>query len=171
MYKQVLITNKTWLILRSDRMKAVDKYSKKEGIEKALIKAIIKKESSFWPFAIKEEMFLKKAPWYVRTLNRLGYINNYQFCSYGFMQVLYGIAKSYGFKGYPFDLFDPDNNIKYGVMHLKWLFKRYKDKDDIKDVISAYNQGSNKKDDNGDYCNKQYVDHVYDYYKKYGGKL
>lgn len=178
MLKQIPISTTTWEMLRKERMEAIEKYSKESGIEKALLKAIIKKESSFWPLAIRIEPHLKNAKWYKETLRGIKDLHDYHYCSYGLMQIMYGLARSYGFTDPAYELFIPDNNIKYGVIHLTWLFGRYRNR--LLPVISAYNQGSNRfedlnkngiKDDNEKFINQPYVDDVYKYYQEYGGKL
>ena len=94
------------------------------------------------------------------------------------MQILFGMARHYGYKGAPRGLFDPYLAIKYGTKLLRDLLRRFKG--DVKDAIHAYNWGSDAwwdldgdkiHDENEDYKNQKYVDEVYSYYKKNGGKL
>ncbi len=163
MSKLIYISEKTEKLLKSRVFTAIEH---QKDIEKPLVMAIIKQESNFYPFAIRYEPQLKRATWYKRLLKEKD--NDLYYCSFGLMQILFGIAVSFGFKKDPFSLFYPEINIYYGTKYLKNLMQRYKN---IKDVISAYNQGSNKKDRYGNYKNQEYVDKVYRYYKMFGGKL
>lgn len=150
----------------------IEYYSKKYKVEEALIRAIIKKESDFETNAIRYEPgLMKDVPtnaWYRRLLTKEEQKDPYCFSSAGLMQTLYGIAKIYGFKGTVFNLFNPKYGIAYGVLHYKKIADRY---NNIKDAISAYNQGTNRKRDNGEYHNQGYVNLVIKYYKEYGGKI
>ena len=78
-----------------------------------LIKAIIKIESNFYPFAIRYEPHLKNARWYTKTLTSIDNITDFHFCSFGLMQVLFGVARNLGFEGSPFELFDVKTNIYF----------------------------------------------------------
>lgn len=151
--------------------KDVELYSKKFAeeykVELALVKAIIRQESNNDTNAMRYEKHLRKQIWYTKLLTADEKTNTYSYFSMGCMQVLFGIAKSEGFKGKPYELLEPKLSIAYGVLHLKTLIHRYYYLDQ---VISAYNQGTPKKDDKGKFCNQYYVDRVLKYYKEYGGK-
>ena len=68
------------------------------------------------------------------------------------------MARELGFDGrFLSELTNPDIGIKYGAMHLKNQYNRY---NDWTDAIAAYNAGSARKKDNGDYVNQIYVDKV-----------
>jgi hypothetical protein len=96
------------------------------GVEFALIKAIIAQESNFIPEAVRGEPQRSDA-------------------SIGLMQVLLGTAKGYGYTGVagsPADLsglFDPETNIGIGTQFLADLLARTRN--NIQDAISAYNGG------------------------------
>lgn len=166
--KNIYISSKTFELFVERREKAIMKYGIKYKIPIALIKAIIKQESggNFW--ATRIEKHLKKAPWYKRLLFGIKNIIDYHYCSFGLMQILYGMARHYGFIGSPFKLYDPDIGIKYGVRHLKYLWRRYRG--NIKDIISVYNAGSIRRSTEGKYRNQEYVDNVLKFYFEYGGK-
>lgn len=148
---------------------AAKKYSKKFKVDTALIRAITQVESVFNPFAVRFEPHLKRAKWYTNTIPEKYKDDQYAYCSMGYMQVLYGIARDYGFKGTPQDLMSPDNSVHYGTKHLANFLKRWKK---VEDAISAYNQGRPRKDkDTGEYKNQRYVDDVMRFYRQFGGQL
>ena len=89
----------------------INKYSKKYGVSKALIKAVITAESCFNP----------------RALSPKG--------AQGLMQLMPATAKRFGVT----DRYNPDLNIKAGTNYLKFLLKYFKN--DMIRVIAAYNAG------------------------------
>lgn len=139
------------------------------NLEYALIKAIIKHETigTFNPNLTRFEKHLKKEAWYTNHLSTLEKQTRESFCSVGLMQVLFGVAKHLGYKDKPDGLKDINENIYWGSKHLRNLSRKYSN---IKDVISAYNQGKPKKTRSGKYRNQGYVDSVYRYYRQYGGE-
>ena len=90
---------------------AITKYSKKYGVPKALIKAVITAESCFNPKALSPKG------------------------AQGLMQLMPATAKRFGVT----ERYNPNLNIKAGTNYLKFLTKYFK-KDMIK-VIAAYNAG------------------------------
>lgn len=133
-------------------------FSTKNKVDVELIKAIIHQESSGLPYAVKYEKHLPHADWYLATLTDEEKKEGLSFCSLGCMQVLFGIAKAEcGYTGTADDLISITNSINYGSKFLRVLIKRHWI---LEDVISAYNQGSPKKDKNGRYCNQAYVNSV-----------
>jgi len=80
-----------------------------------------------------------------------------QQASWGPMQVMGAVAREYGFEHHFPQLCDPQIGIAYGVMHLQRLRRRY---DTWSAVIAAYNAGSARFDDNGEFVNQGYVDKV-----------
>ena len=148
-------------------------FSKKYKVEQALIKAIIQQESKDNHNAMRIEKHLKKAGWYTKWLSTKEKKNPYSYFSMGSMQVLFAVAKSYGYKGTPHGLLEPEYSIEYGTKHLQKLIKRFYN---IESVISAYNQGSPRRyktgKQKGQFRNQQlYVNPVKKYYKKFGGKI
>jgi soluble lytic murein transglycosylase-like protein len=95
------------------------KVSQEENVPFALLKGIIALESNFNPKEYKYEPHIKDA-------------------SYGLMQILYKTAKGLGFKGQPYELYDPYTNIKYGAKYIKNLMTKY---NNIYDIIASYNMG------------------------------
>jgi len=164
----IYVSKETIETFEKRKINAVIKYAYDFKLATALIKAIIKKESAgnFW--ATRYEHHLKKAGWYNRTIKGIDTVLDYHYCSFGLMQIMYGMARHYGMIGSPFKLYDPDIGIKYGCKHLAWLWKRYKG--DLLDVISAYNQGNTRKD-GPYYVNQDYVDVIINFYREYGGQI
>lgn len=80
--------------------------------------------------------------------------------SWGPMQIMGAVAREEGFEG-PFpQLCSLDDGVHWGCHHLRSLADRYQDKDGWTGVISAYNQGSPRRHDNGLFCNQDYVNRV-----------
>lgn len=145
-------------------------------IDEKLIRAIIKKESSWQPYAYRiEPGFWKR---YVSGIKRI-FLSTPQkdedwlkypdivSASYGLMQIMLSTAMEMGFCfTFPFELFDPATNIKWGCAYLRKLYDRY---GTWPDAISAYNQGNNRKTIDGKYMNqKSYVDVVLTYWTEEG---
>jgi soluble lytic murein transglycosylase-like protein len=162
------VSKNTNKIIKTSIKNAITISAKRFKLDFRLIKAIIKAESKFVPFACRYEEHLKTAKWYLKVLSCKEKKNNYSFCSIGEMQILYGNAKAMGFKGSPLELFYSQNNIYYGTRLLKNFCLKY---NNLQDAISAYNQGSPRKYKNGRYRNQKYVDTVMKHYRKYGGKF
>jgi soluble lytic murein transglycosylase-like protein len=146
-------------------------------IDEALIRAIIKKESSWRPYAYKvEKGFLTR---YLTGIKNLFFKTpekdeawltypDIVSASYGLMQIMLTTAMELGFRfDSPFELFDPATNIKYGCLLLKKYYNRY---GDWNDAIASYNQGNNRKNSDGSYINQAYVDKVMEYLKQNGEK-
>ena len=175
----VFISDETLLNNSIKTAEAIKKYSAEFNLAEPIIKAIIRKESINFIFSYRIDYSnLKNQQWYHDTLTEEQRKYKECYASYGLMQVLFGLARSYGFKGSPLELMNPATNIYYGCKHLDYLRKRYKGK--LKDMFHAYNWGSNSwmdydhdgiHDPNEPYKNQKYVDEVYTYYKSYGGKL
>jgi hypothetical protein len=88
-----------------------------------------------------------------------------QMISWGLMQVMGGVARSYGFKG-PFPrLCDPLTGVKFGLMHLKKFYAKY---GNWQDAIASYNAGSPRTlQATGKYRNQVYVDKVLQYWAQF----
>ena len=157
----------------------IEQYSKMFEVDKFLVYAIIKKESSWNPWAIRiergfwtrymigiKELFFKTPQKDDKWLAYPDLVS----ASYGLMQLMLSTAMELGFRfQYPTELLKPENNIKYGCVLLQRLHNRY---GEWTDAISAYNQGNNKKKFLSDeYKNQEYVDDVVEFwslYKKVG---
>lgn len=82
------------------------------GIDAALIRAVIKVESNFDPLARSQKGAV------------------------GLMQLLPQTARRYGV----FDLYEPNENIRAGVRHLKLLMAKFRN--DVRLSLAAYNAGA-----------------------------
>lgn len=175
-YARVYLSENTKIMLTDLRIEAIEKYAKTYGVPIALVKAVCKKESENKTFAIRIEYHLKKAKWYTNTLAwmKKEEVEDYHFCSFGLMQVMYGVARHMGYMGSPFAMCNPKVGVKYGTKYLAKQIKRYKGK--MWDAVAAYNQGNNRyydinkngiKDENEKYRNQDYVTKVKLYFDMY----
>jgi len=153
----------------------IKKYSDKIKIEKALVKAIYMQESRMSPYCIRYEKHLKTNTSYLAILSHKEVKDDLSFSSLGIGQILFGTAKWLGFKGSPEELILLKNSVKYSILYIRYLIKKYYN---IEKVISAYNQGSPKWiDKNKDgikqawekWRNWRYVKNVLKYYQNFGG--
>lgn len=167
MFKVIFLSADTNTMLTEMIEKSITTYCEKYKVEVALVKAIIEQESKFNPFAMRVENKLTNQDWYNKLLTEREKKNKYSYCSLGIMQVLYGIAKSEGYKGNQYALLgNVSSGIEFGVKHLASITKKYYY---IESVISAYNCGVPKKE-KGKFINQDYVDKVLINYKKFVGK-
>ena len=151
--------------------KTVDKIKtvKKTPITPALVLAIIMQESKGHPFASRYEPDFYKwlsaritgpeiAP-FVKLQSKLTEMTS-RSTSYGLMQIMGQTARECGFVGtFLPELTDIEVNIYYGLVYLERLANRYTD---LNDIIAAYNAGSAKKTELGNYRNQGYVNEVND---------
>lgn len=153
----------------------IEQYSKLYEIDKSLIYAIIKKESSWNSYAIRiergfwtrymigiKELFFKTPQKDEQWLTYPDLVS----ASYGLMQLMLSTAMELGFRfQYPTELLSPEKNIKYGCMLIRKLYNRY---GNWADAISAYNQGNNaKKFLSNEYKNQDYVDDIVEFWTIY----
>lgn len=139
--------------------KHIQKYGEKYGIPPGLIRAIIEVESGGNTFAMRYE---KNYPWLAKPFDKFHWHaeteKQAQKTSWGLMQIMGAVARERGFKGsYLSELSKPELGIKFGCKHLKWNYNRY---GNWNDAISAFNQGSNRKNEHGEYKNQNYVNKV-----------
>jgi soluble lytic murein transglycosylase-like protein len=90
--------------------------------------------------------------------------------SYGLMQIMLSTAMEMGFRfEFPFELFEPETNIKWGCSYLKKLFDLY---GTWPDAIASYNQGNNRRRPDGKFKNQEaYVDIVLQFWKEEAGNV
>jgi len=125
-YKKILVVGSFFILLstsvfahnnninENEYKDLIEFASEKYGIDKALIKAIIRVESCFNPKAISKDGNQK-----------------------GLMQLSHYVVKRYDVK----DVFNPVQNIEGGVKYLSYLFSLFKDE---KKAIAAYNAGEER---------------------------
>jgi len=83
-----------------------------------------------------------------------------QATSWGFMQVMGGVAREQGFNGWFPELCKPELGIYYGTKVLSQKLDEYPEGHD---AIAAYNAGTPRKREDGTYRNQEYVDGVLTY--------
>lgn len=125
----------------------VTKVAGQYGVDPALVKGIIQKESRWDVNASRYEAHLNDSSW-------------------GLMQVLLKTAKWIlgNDKLTISDLINPETNVSAGTKYIGSLLKQY---GNIRDAIAAYNAGSPKRNKDGTYVNQSYVDDVYRNYMMY----
>jgi soluble lytic murein transglycosylase-like protein len=135
------------------------------GVDPALLKAIAAHESEFLWVSYREEpgfwrRYVKDNPdWRDHPYHNRPEILA---ASWGLMQIMFTTAvESGGFprNGSPWDLLQPEANIRAGACHIAHLLARYHGK--VPDVISAYNGGIVRWDAvRNRYVNQSYVSRV-----------
>lgn len=135
----------------------------KHGFTPALVKAIVQVESAGNPWASKPEPLYRwtfeTEKWAKRVGVPLDTETWQQKASWGLMQIMGAVARERGCTlQYLDQLCDPKYGLKYGIEHLKWLrdAKGYQGDN----LISAYNQGSPRREPDGLYVNQKYVNRV-----------
>lgn len=88
----------------------------------------------------KDCALVKTIAWHETNFNAKGW-NPEQSGSYGAMQVQCSTAKMVGLKYGCDQLFDPQVNIRFGILYLKWLEKN-RVINSVEDLFAAYNAGS-----------------------------
>lgn len=117
--------------------------SQKYGVPIELIMGHIKQESGFNPNAYRAEPQINDA-------------------SYGMMQLLLKTAKGLDPNATLEKLYDANYNIDLGTRLIAQNLKKYPN---VSDAIAAYNSGTPRKNENGEYVNSKGVPNV-DYYVK-----
>lgn len=136
-------------------------------IPAALVKAVVQAESGGNTFAIRYEPgFLRRyVPVDAATFGAsLETERQARATSWGLMQVMGQVARELGCRE-PFlsVLCDPVTGLEYGCRLLARLRDRYLAAYGWEGVVSAYNQGSPRKDESGEYVNQGYVMKVMKY--------
>jgi len=81
--------------------------------------------------------------------------------SWGYMQVMGAVARECGYVGvFLGGLYEPAINLEFGCRHLKGLASRYLATAGWPGVVAAYNAGSPRVLENGQYENQAYVNDV-----------
>jgi len=132
-------------------------------LDPKLIAAICYKESSGKQFACRYEpnfKWLYKVEDVAKALHTsVSSVEGLQKTSWGLMQVMGANAYELGFSfdRFPSELCMAQVGIEYGCRYLARLWKKY---GVLEEVISAYNAGSARRDDEGKFLNQKYVDDV-----------
>lgn len=133
------------------------------GIDPDLVEAFVMTESSGNPKATRYE-----ANFYKKYIQPMLYANAIEpkdaigrATSWGLMQIMGQVAREKGFKGAFEELFEPSENLKWCLKHLKGFMDTYKNLDD---AIASYNAGRPRKTESGEYKNQDYVDKIKKYY-------
>ena len=179
----VYLSSQTISTLAAERESKVEFYSTKYGLSTNLVKAIISNESFNYKFSYRDDsLVLKKQKWVKEWVSKNPKLykeyGDTLFHSAGYMQVLFIVAVAdYYFRGTIEQFLQIDNQLDIGCRHLKSKVKQYRG--NLKDAISAYNQGWNGwkdldgdkiKDENEVYYNQPYVDKVWSEYVRLGGQ-
>jgi soluble lytic murein transglycosylase-like protein len=139
-----------------------------QGIDPDLFLAIVMKESAGNPWMMRYEPMWKYTvdiPKWAQLLYITPATEKIaQSTSWGLGQVMGSVAREYGFEGLLSKLCDPDLGLKYSTMHFKKFLMRY---GDVPSAVSAYNQGSPARSENGLFKNQPYVDWVLLKYASY----
>ena len=145
-----------WLFLLP--LSSIKVSAKRYDVDPALVAALVWQESRGRRFATRYEEFYRwtndvarHAKRHMITYSSEEYLQKQ---SYGLMQMMGGTARYIGFTDPLPTLFDTDTNLDWGVKYFKTLVDRYRS---TPDAISAYNQGSPRKDASGEYRNQKYV--------------
>lgn len=142
---------------------------KKSPVDAALVLAIILQESKGHPFASRYEPAFyswlsaritgKDLAPFVKLQSKNTEMTS-RSTSYGLMQIMGQTARECGFMGtFLTELCDPETNIYYALSYLEKLAGRYTE---LNDIIAAYNAGSAKRNNYGNYVNAGYVNEVND---------
>lgn len=149
-------------LLNNAFYKLLEREAQAKDLDPDLVVAIASVESNYnswavrfeptWQYFSKPEKYAKKLGITLQTEKIL------QACSWGAMQTMGAVAREDGFDGPLQQLSLPEVGVQYGCKQLLDMRLKYGDFED--DMISAYNQGSPKKDHKGLYRNQAYVNKV-----------
>lgn len=143
----------------------IEKFAAAHGLPPALVKAVVEVESGGNPWATRyEPAFFRNyvenarikaiSPCSTDTEKRL------RATSFGPMQVMGQTARELGFDR-PFltELCDPATGLEHGCRYLAKQVERYRDKG-LDWAVAAYNAGTARKDLDGVFLNRAYVDKI-----------
>lgn len=122
----------------------IDKWCTQLGVSQALVKAIIQWESGGNPGATRFEPLyfqnlIAPKPYWQNMMESRGWTKEDVASSYGLMQIMFPTGQSLGCSE-PRQLFDPDQNIRFGVAYLAGLKRRYGDNEEL--MLAHYNGGA-----------------------------
>jgi len=154
---------------KKDRGDIIRKCSKKYSLPINLIKAIIEVESSGNKYAIRYEpnfRWTKNIDKYSGSYQSKATEKNAQKTSWGLMQIMGGTARELGYdETFLSGLLDERTNIELGCKYLAGLRKRFSDMENSislfdDNMVAAYNAGSPRRKENGEFVNQEYVDRI-----------
>ena len=169
-----------------DRMEAlIHDTAAAKGLPPEVIRALVIKESSCRPWACRaepkyrylwdvrlrrpfrrrsdQELLSKRAPADFPAPPYVSRDTEYwcQQMSWGYMQIMGAVARECGYTGdFLGGLYEPAVNIEIGCRHLLGLSRRYLATAGWPGVVAAYNAGSPRVLESGQYANQAYVDDV-----------
>ena len=147
----------------------IEKYCNHYSLPPPLIKSIIQVESSGNTYAVRYEphfRWLYNVEDYTSGLQTESTEKEMQKTSWGLMQIMGATAREIGFDGaYLSELINPETNIKYGCKYLAGLRDRFEHLENSvaifdDNMVAAYNAGSPRRKENGDFVNQEYVDRI-----------
>ena len=143
-----------------EQKRLVEIFADKYGLPREVLYGVILKESRFNPLACRFEPHYRWLfyPDQVKPMDcSLATEKTFQMTSWGLMQVMGAVFREYGFKGWLTAIpGDVEAQLDYGCKHLKKMIKRW----GLEGGILAYNAGSPRKNDQGQYINQAYLDGV-----------
>jgi soluble lytic murein transglycosylase-like protein len=146
----------------------INEYADQYGIPRKIVYGVCKKESAFDQFACRFEPAYRWLFQYDKVHPPICSHDTekiLQMTSIGLMQVMGGVYREYGYKGWLSALFaSPEQQIMYGCRHLAGKIKKY----GLTKGIAAYNSGSPIMI-NGRLKNQDYVDDVLAFAEEYQG--
>lgn len=151
-------------------MPLIKKEAQARQLPESIVLAIVEVESNFNPFAVRYEPHYR----YAKVIQGLKPHDcsieteiMLQKTSFGLFQIMGGTARYMGFNGWLTKLLIPTINVRYGVLWLSKLYKKYAVEYGLDGVIAAYNAGSPRKKEDGSFVNQKYVDEVLEKARKY----
>ena len=155
-----------------DDLRLVNKFSNDFLLNPELVCGIISVETGWNKYKTRFEPDWKYFAYPINYSTKLGISfqteRNHQMTSWGYMQIMGGVARERGFDDYLVRLIEPELGLYFGIKHLAKLHLQYKS---VSDIVSSYNQGSPRKNADGTYCNQNYVSKVLIEMTKFKAKL
>lgn len=132
------------------------------GLDWKLVAAITEHESRGDSFAVRYEPAFSYRAAFRHPYCSVDTETFLQKCSLGLMQVMGCVARERGFAGtFLTELCEPETGLRYGCLQLVWLQKNRIGTDDLLALVSAYNWGSVRKTETGEFPNQRtYVNPV-----------
>jgi soluble lytic murein transglycosylase-like protein len=127
-------------MLKTDLIALSRVMAAEQGLDPALVAAVIEQESGWNPWAVRYEPGFYRR--YVQAMTLSDTEETMRSTSFGLMQCMGQVARELGFKGkYLTELCDPDINLRIGCKHLKNKLDRAHG--DLRKALLAWNGGGN----------------------------